>query len=403
MSLKSNRTSQLRQQRQLHKLLPYLGNISAQQFLDEYWQKKPLLIRAAFAKKFAPLTKAEIFRLSSYDEAESRLISIAGGRWSLDHGPFLRGTLPALAKDPQAKWTVLIQDTQHFSHEAHALLAHFNFLPQARIDDLMVSYAVKGGGVGPHFDSYDVFLLQGTGKRRWQISSNQDQTLMSGMPLKILRRFQAEQEWILDEGDMLYLPPSWAHNGIAESNHCVTWSIGFRAPSNQELLDAYLDDMRDNLKVAGRYADPRRLATGQDTFAAIDAPLQAAFGEILRSNLSAAIQATSLNEFIGRYLSQPKAHVTFDPPESDLTLSKFTRNILAKGVNLDLRSRLLYDDRHFYINGELFKVAKSDRAIFKHLANHRALSPTILTSASAPALGLLHQFWRRGHFQIWSD
>ncbi len=382
------------------KLLPHLGNISAQQFLDEYWQKKPLLIRAAFAKKFAPLTKAEIFRLSSYDEAESRLIANIDGRWSLDYGPCPRGTLPALARNKQAKWTVLIQDTQHFSHEAHALLAHFNFLPQARIDDLMVSYAVKGGGVGPHFDSYDVFLLQGTGKRRWQISSKQDQTLISGLPLKILRRFQAEQEWILDEGDMLYLPPSWAHNGIAETDHCVTWSIGFRTPSNQELLDAYLDDLRDGLKVEGRYTDSQRQATDQNTFAAIDAPLQAAFGKILRTNLSAAIQPTALNEFIGRYLSQPKSHVTFEPPESDLTFSRFIRRVLAKGLVLDLRSRLLYDDGHFYLNGEMLNIAKSDRAIFVQLANHRALGPSTLTAASNTALGLFHRYWRRRYFQI---
>lgn len=387
----------------LNKLLPHLGNISAQKFLDEYWQKQPLLVRGAFAEKFAPLTKAEIFRLSTYEEAECRLITNIGTRWSLDHGPFLRGTLPALAKDPQAKWTVLIQDTQHFSHEAHALLAHFNFLPQARIDDLMVSYAVKGGGVGPHFDSYDVFLLQGSGKRRWQISSQQDQMLKSGLPLKILRRFQAEQEWVLDEGDMLYLPPSWAHNGIAETNHCVTWSIGFRAPSNQELLEAFLDDLRDGLKVDGRYTDPRRNATDQDTFAAIDAPLQAALGEILRVNLSTAIQPVALNEFIGRYLSQPKSHVTFDPPESDLTLSRFTRRALAKGLCLDLRSRLLYDVRCFYINGELLNIAKTDRAVVKQLANRRMLTPNTLTAAAQSTMAVLHQFWRRGHFQIASN
>lgn len=386
-----------------NQLLPQLGNISAQHFLDEYWQKKPLLIRAAFPKKFAPLTKAEILRLAGYDEAECRLITHVGGQWQLDHGPFKRGVFSALAKDAQSKWTVLIQDTQHFSHEAHTLLAHFDFLPQSRVDDLMVSYANKGGGVGPHVDSYDVFLLQGTGQRRWQISSKQDLALKLGMPLKILQRFRAEQEWLLDEGDMLYLPPSFAHHGVAATDDCVTWSIGFRAPSHQELLDAFLDDMRDRLNIDGRFADPARLATDAGNTAAIDLPLQAAFGGILTDCVVDATQDSALRDFIGRYLSQPKSHVTFVPPDAHLSLSAFTRRAANYGVTLDLRTRLLYDEydqNKFFMNGESLSIAKADRRIFAQLANTRKLDASNAKSASATARAVLHDLWQRGHVQI---
>lgn len=233
--------------------LQMLGGISAQQFLDEYWQQKPLLIRDAFSGNVAPLTNAEILTLAGYDDAESRLVLWHNNAWSLDHGPFSAKDFKQLRRAQDARWTVLVQDVQHFSHEAHALLAEFNFLPQARIDDLMVSYAVKGGGVGPHFDSYDVFLLQGHGQRRWQISAQDDLTLQNDLPLKILKHFQPAQEWVLNAGDMLYLPPVYAHNGVAASDDCVTWSIGFRAPSNQEMLEAWLDDARDTLKTGGAF------------------------------------------------------------------------------------------------------------------------------------------------------
>ncbi len=379
--------------------LPVLGNISAQYFLDHYWQKKPLLIRGAFAKGFAPLTKAEILRLAGYDEAESRLVSFEDDQWQLDYGPFARAVFSALNGNKPKKWTVLIQDTQHFSYEAHQLLAKFNFLPQTRIDDLMVSYAVKGGGVGPHFDSYDVFLLQGAGKRRWQISSKCDFALKPEMPLKILQHFSADQEWLLEEGDMLYLPPSFAHDGVAETDDCVTWSIGFRSPSNQELLDAYLDDLRDRLKIDGRYADKKRRATGPHNHAGIDSMLQMAFGGTISAAIAAAIKPAKLNAFVGRFLSQPKSHVTFEPPPAS-TFANFRRQALLSGIALDLRSRMLFDRLSFYINGEKLPVEKADRALFAVLANSRHLTPAVLRSASTSAFNTIYQQWQRGHFQI---
>ena len=171
--------------------LQQLGGLDANEFLRRHWQKKPLLVRNAFPAFRDPLTKGEVLTLAARDEAESRLVLRNGGQWSLRHGPFARRDLPAKDAGP---WTVLVQDTQHFSHEAHALLAAFRFIPHARVDDLMVSFAMPGAGVGPHFDSYDVFLVQGLGRRRWRISSQQDLRLKPGAPLKILAKFQPEEE-----------------------------------------------------------------------------------------------------------------------------------------------------------------------------------------------------------------
>lgn len=380
--------------------LQLLGNISAQQFLDEYWQKKPLLIRRAFGKGFSPLTNHEILTLAGYEEAESRIALSTFDMWQLDHGPFPIDSLKRLKKNPNAKWTVLVQDVQHFSFEAHLMLSNFRFLPQSRIDDLMVSYAVKGGGVGPHFDSYDVFLLQGSGKRRWQISAQKDLTLVPDMPLKILKRFRSEEEWVLEEGDMLYLPPHYAHNGVAETDDCVTWSIGFRAPSNQELLDAFVDDLRDNLKVDGRLIDAKRVATNVNNHAEVDPQMRAAFQQTLSTTLGSAISKASLDQFTGRYLTEPKSHVDFLPPEKMMTLANFTKRALKKGLALDLRSRMLYDDVHAYVNGEKIEVAKKDRAIFSEFANTRYASPETMKSASSKAFEAFHAHWARGYWHL---
>ncbi|MEP7157499.1 MAG: cupin domain-containing protein, partial [Betaproteobacteria bacterium] len=224
--------------------LAQLGGMSAAKFLRDCWQKKPLLIRNAFPQFVEPLTKKEVFELAQRDEAESRIVSQSGKQWQLLQGPFTKRDFTAQKNN---LWTVLIQDTQHFSQEAHDVLTRFNFIPHARVDDLMVSYAVPGAGVGAHFDSYDVFLLQGTGKRRWQISSQKDLRLKADVPLKILARFKPEQEYVLECGDMLYLPPGYAHHGVAETE-CLTWSVGFRAPSQQEMSAALLDHVRDAIQ-----------------------------------------------------------------------------------------------------------------------------------------------------------
>ncbi len=348
--------------------LELLGGISASVFLRDYWQKKPLLIRNAIKAFVGPLSKNEVFTLARRDAAESRLVTSFTDRWQLLHGPFS-------ARDfrfpPGVMWTVLIQDIQHFSYEAHELLAKFNFIPQARIDDLMVSYAVAGAGVGPHFDTYDVFLLQGSGSRRWQISQQRDLRLKPELPLKILSHFKPAQEFVLQTGDMLYLPPGVAHNGIAESE-CLTWSVGFRAPSKQDLSLAFLDYVRDSTSFTGLYAD---LGVPPSQYCAeIDVAMHQRFSDLLKGVQAAANDPAIVRKFVGCYLTDPKLHVVFDAPEVALSAKKFERLLQKHGIELDLKTRMLYDDEHVFVNGEATADMRGSRRFLQELANRRMLS-----------------------------
>jgi 50S ribosomal protein L16 3-hydroxylase len=375
----------------LSRLLPLLGGISAEKFLRDYWQKKPLLIRNAVADFKAPVTKREVLTLSCREEAESRMIARTSNRWQIEHGPF---SASDFRQPKDTLWTVLVQDVQHFSYEAHELLAKFNFLPQARIDDLMVSYAVPGAGVGAHFDTYDVFLLQGLGRRRWQISRQTDLRLKPDMPLKILSHFKPTEEFVLDTGDMLYLPPSVAHNGIAETE-CLTWSIGFRSPSKQDLTVSFLDYLRDALQLAGQYADPD-LKTSRHP-AEIDAAMQRRIAKLLEEVQKAARDQALMRRFTGCYLTEPKAHVLFDAPETPLSLSAFVKQATRHGIELDLKARILYDTEHVFINGEAHSLSRESEGLLKTFADTRALSATALVKAqSRPALAFLYKVYLDG-------
>ena len=345
-----------------------LGGLSPARFLRDVWHKRPLLIRNAVPGFTGLLTPGEMQRLACRDDVESRLIQGSGTRWQLDHGPFGRSGFKRL---PKTGWTLLVQSLNHVLPEADALLARFSFIPHARLDDLMVRYAVPGGSVGPHFDSYDVFLLQGQGHRRWQISTQSDPALLDDAPLKILRHFKAEEEWVLGPGDMLYLPPHVAHYGVAE-DACMTYSIGFRAPTSEELAHGFLMHLQDTLTLEGRYADP-------------DLRLQSHPGEISRAML-AQIEDMIANikwskrdiaEFSGRYLSEPKPNVFFDPPEAPLSRAGFNKEANRKGVALNPKSRLLFAGGRFFINGEAFTPAADETAALERLADRRHLAPPL--------------------------
>ena len=342
-----------------------LGGLSPARFLRDVWHKRPLLIRNAMPGFTGLLSPVEMQQLACRDDVESRLIQGSGTHWELDHGPFGKGNFKRL---PKTEWTLLVQSLNHFLPEADALLTRFSFIPHARLDDLMVSYAVPGGSVGPHFDSYDVFLLQGQGHRRWQVSTQTDLALLDGAPLKILRHFEAEDEWVLGPGDMLYLPPHVAHYGVAE-DACMTYSIGFRAPTTEELAPGFLMHLQDTLALEGRYADP-------------DLRLQAHPGQISRAMLAqiegmiAEIRwdRRDIAEFAGRYLSEPKPNVFFDPPDIPLSRAVFKRQADKVGVALNPKSRLLFAGDRYFINGEAFTPAADDIPALQQLADQRRLA-----------------------------
>lgn len=353
--------------------LTLLGGLTPDQFMKRHWQKKPLLVRQAIPGFQPLLARKELFELAARDEVESRLVARQGRAWRLQRGPFARRALPPLA---QPDWTLLVQGVDLHHAGAHALLHGFSFVPAARLDDLMISYASDGGGVGPHFDSYDVFLLQAQGRRRWRIGRQDDFTLQDGVPLKILRNFRPEQEWVLEPGDMLYLPPRYAHDGVAEGE-CQTYSIGFRAPNRAELARELLQRIADE---AGElperlYRDPAQPAT--DAPGAIPAGLRAFAQEALAAALK---DASALDRALGEYLTEPKANVWFEAAAAPRRL---------RGVVLDARTRMLHDARHVFVNGESWRAGGRDAALMWRLADRRRLEASELAGASEAARALL--------------
>jgi 50S ribosomal protein L16 3-hydroxylase len=365
-----------------------LGGLSPRTFLRDYWQKKPLLIRNAIPGFSGLLERDALFEMARDEDIESRFIAHDDRAWQLERGPLPKRLLRRPVSTP---WTVLVQGLNLLLPEADALMRRFAFIPYARLDDVMVSYATDGGGVGPHFDSYDVFLLQGTGRRRWQISAQKDLSLIDGAPLRILRNFVPEQEWVLEPGDMLYLPPHYAHNGIAEGE-CTTYSVGFRAPSAQELGTAFLDHLRDRLCLPGMYADPD-LAIQADP-----AQLPAAMVDRIAGMLQdISWSRNEVEQFLGGYLSEPKPHVFFDPPDEPVTAKRFARKAARSGVHLDARTQLLRSGRRFWINGEAVEVPAGVHATLRTLASTRSLATVGEDDA---ALHLLHDWYCDGFLHV---
>ena len=364
--------------------LPLLGGLSPQQFMKRHWQKKPLLVRQAIPGFTAPLSRAALFELAGREEVESRLVQQSPkspGGWQMKNGPFDRKALPALR---QREWTLLVQGVDGHDAAVHSLLQQFRFVPEARLDDLMVSYATDGGGVGPHFDSYDVFLLQAHGQRRWRIGKQKDFSLQEGVPLKILAHFEAEQEFVLEPGDMLYLPPRYAHDGVAQGE-CMTYSIGFRAPQQvelaRELLLRLADDVVDGV-APSLYRDPQQPAV--DTPGAIPAALQAF---ALKAVEQALKDPLALARVLGAYLTEPKANVWFDGGDTPDSLQH---------VALARSTRMVYDEQHIFINGEAFRAAGRDATLMRRLADQRELGRADLARASAGALDLLTSWCEDG-------
>ncbi|MDO5692862.1 MAG: cupin domain-containing protein [Pseudomonadota bacterium] len=365
----------------IHQASTLLGGLSPDQFMKRHWQKKPLLVRQAMPGFKPLLSRSALFDLAGDEAVESRLLSRGAKGWQLRAGPLARRALPPLARPD---WTLLVQGVDLHNEQAHALLRAFRFVPDARLDDLMISYASDGGGVGPHFDSYDVFLLQAHGRRRWRIGRQKDLTLIEGLPLKILADFQPEQEYVLEPGDMLYLPPGWAHDGVAVGE-CMTYSIGFKQPTRDEVVRELLSrvaDEADDLVGDMAYRDPRQPATEQP------AEIPEAMLAFARDAIERALSEPShLALLLGELMTEPKPNVWFEP--ADLGHGGES----ADGVVLDRRTRMLYDARHVFINGEGFRASGKDARLMRALANKRCLTRAQVAQLGAGARELLEQ-WR---------
>ncbi|PRH46682.1 cupin domain-containing protein [Burkholderia multivorans] len=376
---------------------PLLGGLTPAQFMRRYWQKKPLLIRQAMPGVKPPVTRDALFDLAADYDAESRLITHFRNKWQLAHGPFEPGSLPAVTRDA---WTLLVQGLDLHVDAARALLDRFRFIPDARLDDLMISYATNGGGVGPHFDSYDVFLLQVEGRRRWRIGAQQDLSLRAGAPLKILANFEPTDEWVLEPGDMLYLPPHIAHDGVADGE-CMTCSIGFRAPSAGELGAQFLYYLaeRGGLRDSGAddlYRDPKQPAV------AAPAELPPAMVERVAEIVDAIRwRKRDVAEFLGCYLSEPKSNVVFEPPARPLSEAAFVAQASRRGIRLDRRAALLYNARSYFINGEEGPLEEAGEWL-PELANQRQMeAKRFVTLSRVPSMtALLHEWYRAGWIRV---
>lgn len=369
--------------------LALLAGMSPANFMRRHWQKKPLLVRQAWPGVRPPISRSALFELAGREGTEARLLSQFDGRWRLRHGPFARRSLPATTKPG---WTLLVQGLDLHVRAAHQMLSQFRFVPEARLDDLMISYASADGGVGPHLDSYDVFLLQVHGRRRWRIGPVKDASLVDGLPVKILQNFEPTDEWVLEPGDMLYLPPRWGHDGVA-MDECMTCSIGFRASTASDLVQQLLPRLAEDIEAPARdplYRDASQPATAEP----------GRVPETLRSFALAALSRVlddprALDRALGSLISEPKPQVWFDAgmalPDEPVAIA------------LDQRSRMVYDTHHVFINGEAFVASGRDARLMQQLADQRRLMAADFARLSEDARSLLSDWAEAGWLHAEGD
>ena len=373
-----------------------LNNFDTETFLRDYWQQKPLLIRNAFADWINPLEPDELAGLACEPEVESRLIIGAQGSWAVEHGPLAEARFAVLGQEPS---TLLVQAVDHHVPEVAALLAPFRFIPNWRIDDVMVSYATDGGGVGPHFDQYDVFLIQGHGQRRWRVGQlcNDTSALLPHDELRLLADFQATDEWLLEPGDILYVPPRIAHDGVAVGDDCMTYSIGFRAPSRHELITSFADDLVAEMEDDDRYADPGLPA--QANPGEISAEALAALHAMVTEKLA---DRNAFARWFGEYTSAPKYPEVDWNPEEPVEAEQL-QSWIANGEPLTRNpaSRFSFVQQEggglmLFVDGECFETEGATAAFAKLLCAHEDMVVDANLTQSEPTMELLVQLYNQG-------
>ncbi len=375
----------------------FLG-MSAAAFLRDFWQQKPLLIRNAFSNFSSPLSADDLGGLACEDYALSRLITHEPSRdeWTVRNGPFLESDFEKL---PKSHWTLLVQDVDKWDADVAALLEHFDFLPSWRVDDVMVSYAEDGGSVGAHIDQYDVFLLQGQGKRRWQICSDAEtpKACRDDVELKLLREFSPTHEWLLEPGDMLYLPPGIAHHGVAEGE-CLTFSIGMRAPAVAEMVADFSGFLAERLGEELRYSDARiapvKLAGEID-----DIALEK-IGQTLRDSL--AVDATTLRCWFGSFITRYRAAHEAIPLKKPIGVEEFQRRLEGgAGLQFNPWSRFAWTraarGADLFVSGDPFACS---RKLAARLCRRDGMTSDELIGIDARSRELLQTLVNAGHLAL---
>jgi 50S ribosomal protein L16 3-hydroxylase len=368
------------------------GGMRAAKFLEQHWQRKPLLVRGALGDLAEWRGNRRLFALAARSDVESRLVSRRGSRWRVQHGPIPRRVIE---QQRPAGWTLLVHGVNLHSARSEALLRQFAFLPQARMDDVMVSYAAPQGSVGAHYDEYDVFLVQGPGRRIWRLEAPRRFAEVRDSPLRLIADFSPDEEYLLEEGDLLYLPPRWGHAGVA-LEPSWTHSVGFRAPREAEIATALLDALHERGFRDRIYRDPRlhperssaHIGTGMVRFA---------------ENAVAQIRWTreDVLRCLGRHLTAPKHHVVFPLPSRPLALHAFHAALGRSIARLDPRTQLLYRGRRFFVNGDDFVATVRQGAVLSLLADRRRLEGRRL--AASGAADLLYGWYREGALHLERD
>lgn len=360
------------------------GELTPEQFLKEYWQKKPLLIKGAFKDFTDPIDANELAGLAMESEIESRIIACNNGDWQVEQGPF-----DSFDKFGEQNWTLLVQAVNNWSRDTQSLLAAVNFIPQWRIDDVMVSFSTPNGGVGAHLDQYDVFIVQGEGKRRWQVGAP-DSSLKQLLPhpdLKQVSSFVAVIDEITEAGDLLYIPPNHPHNGVSLENS-MNFSIGFQAPNNQELWSGFADKLIDENLGEARFPDNERTLTSHPE------QLEQMDIEKLKAFMKAQLDDDKLfTPFIGKYLTQNHHALEILMPVTPIDSEQLS-DILAEAENTlvpvsGIKSLIVpfqhqeqapNETSFLYINGESFLIDKETITLATYLTKQQTLTTQTVKS-----------------------
>lgn len=354
--------------------------IDVKTFLTDYWQKKPCVIRQALPDFINPLPADELAGLSLEDDVESRLVFETPGvapYWQLKQGPFVEADFSAL---PETHWTLLVQGVDRLVPDVMDLLDHFSFIPQWRVDDVMISYAVTAGSVGPHYDNYDVFLYQASGCRKWSLTTQQcnSENYYDDVPLRIMKDFFVEEEYILEPGDMLYLPPHVGHHGVSLDDDCMTYSFGYRSYQGQELWDTFGDHLSEQQTLNLLYTDPNWTTLSATSAIPPQAWLNAK--QVMEQMLADESQlktwfgcfATRLDERTEQQLPEPLMDDEWGELDDFLVELKSSSNLYR-----DATCRMAYIDEsdfQLFINGCVWDSVDVDTAMLKMIANQRILS-----------------------------
>ncbi|WP_298625575.1 cupin domain-containing protein [uncultured Legionella sp.] len=385
--------------------------ITSTTFLQEYWQKKPLVIRKALPGFTHPVSPDELAGLSLEEEIESRVVIETPNektQWHLKRGPFEEAFFSEL---PKTNWTLLVQGVDRILPEVYALLDHFDFIPQWRLDDVMISYATRNGSVGPHYDNYDVFLYQAQGRRKWSLTSKKcvPENYIEELELRIMKEFQIEEEFILEEGDMLYLPPHIGHYGVALSEQCMTYSFGYRSYQGQELWDSLGDFISEKESFKALYRDPDW--SHQQQTAEISEPAWQQAKKLLTQLLDNdqlmqswfGCFATRLDQQAEQHLAMPLEEDEIDDVPHFITGLKST--VLVRDASCRFAYILASNECHFYINGCEWDTQGVSAELLQLVANNRFIAHETLDPflENTDNQLFLYELWKLQWLQVYEE